>query len=74
MEKQISALSFIALSVTYVSHFLHPALLRPGPKPTEAEGSLSAFFTLFCIRPLHSAADRECNQLSALTGAILFDK
>lgn len=74
MEKQISSLSFIALFETYISHFLHLALLRPGPKPTEAEGSLSAFYTLFCIRPLHSAADRECNQFSALTGAILFDK
>lgn len=74
MEKQISALSFIALFVTYVSHFLHLVLLRPGPEATEAEGSLSAFCTLFCIRPLCSAADRECDQLSALTGAILFDK
>ena len=74
MEKQISALSFIVLFVTYVSHFLLLILLRPGLKPTEAEWSLSAYFTLFCIKPLHSAADTERNQVRVLTGASLFDK
>lgn len=74
MEKQISALSFTALFLTYVSHFLHRILLRPGLKPTEAEWSLSAYFTLFCIKPLQSAADTECNQVRVLTGASLFDK
>lgn len=74
MEKQIGALSFTVLFVTYVSCFLHLILLRPGLKPTEAEWSLSAYFTLFCIKPSHSAADIECNQVCVLTGASLFDK
>lgn len=72
MEEQISALSFTVLFVTYVSHFLHLALLRPGLKPTEARWRLSTYLTLFCIKPLHSAADTECTRV--LTGASLFDK
>jgi len=74
MEQQVGALPFTVLSVTYVSRFLCLVLPRPGPKPTEAEQSPSAYFTLFCIKPLQSAADIEWNQVRVLTGASLFDK
>lgn len=74
MEKQISALSFTELFVMYISHFLHLILLGPGLKPTDAEWNPSAYFTLFCIKPSHSAADTECNQVRVLMAASLFDK
>lgn len=70
MEKQISALSFTVLFVMYISHSLHLILLGPGLKPTDAEWNPSTYFTLFCIKPSHSAADTECNRVRALTGAI----
>lgn len=38
MEEQISALSFIALFVTNVSHFLHLALLRLAQNPLKLRG------------------------------------
>lgn len=73
MEKQISALSLV-LSVTNVFHFLHLMLLGPDPRPAAAQQRLSAYFILFCIKPLRGAADTACNEARVPAGESSLDK